>query len=99
MRIPVPRRPGEDTTRWRCPACKTPMATSARDFEWELAELESKIGSARKRGDVPFLEAFLRDRMYPRGRLHPTHELVLDVQYALVTTMYGQLEGFQMKDI
>ncbi|XP_052124087.1 SET domain-containing protein SmydA-8-like [Frankliniella occidentalis] len=99
MQLPVPRRPEDPPTSWRCPTCSQPMDRSVQASMWVFDQLESAVFAGQTRGDIGALEAFLHDHVYPRGRLHPTHELVLDAKYALVTQMYGHLPGFNVQDL
>ena len=97
LELPVPQHVGDEISSWRCPKCRTVMTTSPSDFKMQLAPFESALADSQRRGDVAAVEAFLEQQLYPRGRLHPSHELVLDAKYFLTTQMYGRLPGLNVE--
>lgn len=94
MELPVPE--GGRNKWWRCPRCK---CRSPPPDDMVLGSLEMEISRYHESGDAKALEALLARSLFPRGRFHPTHELVLDAQYYLTAQMYGQMPGLALSEL
>lgn len=75
---------------WRCEECGLRVSEGRDQPGWqEEQELSALLDAGGTRAAE--VERFLEDNLWPRGRLHPTHRLVLDAKNHLVTIMTPEL--------